>query len=153
MATLTQIPPNAELVAQAWIAAYAGIAPSSIAGSLPKVEAWANNSFVQVRALDAGNPNPELSELRRSVVRIDVWAAKPASARPLWNVAQAVMERIRYATFRNGQAYGKRVPSPISGYLDARVLSAYLINEPVRVEGDPSSYARVTASLAVDWTV
>lgn len=159
---MTLAPPNAELVAQAWLTKYAVIPAELVSGSLPKPKkdpktgqdlprTWTR--FLTVRALPAGSPMPELVERRASVLQLDAWAAKPESAKPLWGVAMTMLEVIRLATRRDAQTFGKPLDMPVSGFQTARVLSAYLMTEPTRVENDPSAYAHMTCDLAVDWTV
>lgn len=151
---MTLAPPNVELVAQAWIAAYAGIPAGQVATSLPKVTTWTNDGFLQVRAVVGGSSEPTLPQRRTSVVQLDAWGAKASNTvRPLWGVASVLIERVRIATFNGTQGFGKPLSMPISGYLPARPLAAYLTREPTRVEGDPSGFARFTCDLAVDWTV
>lgn len=147
--------PNAELVAQAWLHAYAGLPAEQVAGSLPKPDTWTDGGFVQVRALVAGPVEPTLPERRTSVLQVDTWGTRVThdTARPLWGVAQGLAEAIRAATFRGVQAYGKPLVMPVADYLPARALSAYLTTEPVRVEDDPSGYARMTTNLSLTWTV
>lgn len=150
---MTLVPPNGELVAQAWVAKYVGFPAAQIAATLPKPDKWTANGFLTVRALAAGTPMPELAQRRGTVVQLDAWAASPNTVRPLWGVALTMLERVRVATFRDNQAYGKSLEMPVSGFQAARVFAAYLTREPVRVEGDPSAYAHMTCDLAVDWTV
>lgn len=145
--------PNAELVGAAWLTRTVGLVGAMVAGTLPKPEKWTDGAFVTVRALPAGSPNPTLAEMRYSILQLDFWAATGTTVRPLWAKALQLGEQVRVATFRDGQAYGKPINMPISGYQPARVLAAYLATEPTRVENDPSAYARVTCDLAVDWTV
>lgn len=159
--TTTLAPPNAELVAQAWLATWSGIPARIIATSLPRdpdkatpverEKLW--TAFLTVRNLAAGTPNPDLAERRMSVVQLDAWARKPTSARQPWGVATTLLEKVRLATFRDVWTYRRPIQMPVSGYTNARVLGAYLTREPTRVEGDPSAYARYTCDLAVDWTV
>lgn len=153
---MTLAPPNAELVAQAWLATYTGIPAAQIATSLPKTVEGAPTpwtEFLTVRALAGGSGNPDLPERRTSVVQLDAWGRVAGRARPAWGFAATLLERVRVATFRNGWAYDKPINMGVAGYLTARVLGAYLTREPTRVEGDPSAFARMTCDLAVDWTV
>lgn len=157
---VTLAPPNAELVAQAWLATWSGIPAGIIAGSLPKdpdratIEQQAKlwTMFLSVRSLAAGTPNPELSERRMSVLQVDAWGRSPGKARQPWGATATLLEKVRIATFRDAWAYGRAINMPVSGYQAARVLGAYLTREPTRVEGDPSGYAHMTCDLAVDWT-
>lgn len=159
---MTLAPPNTELVAMAWLSTWSGIPAGLIATSLPKdperptpaekAAAW--SVFVQVRSLPGTASDPELPERRTGVVQLDFWARQRTSARQPWGAALNLAEKVRIATFRdNSSAMSRALNMPASGYLPARVLGAYLTRDPVRVEGDPSGYARCTTDLAVDWTV
>lgn len=153
MPTATLALPNGELVCQAWLSTVADFPKAQVATRLAPIEKWTADGFLTVRALPAGVVHQELTERRGSILQLDTWAASKHSARALWGVAANMAERIRAATFRDAQPYGKPLDMPVSGYLTARVLAAYLVSEPRRVEGDPSGYARMTCDLAVDWTV
>lgn len=149
--------PNGELVAQAWLAANAGIDPGQIAGSLPDPtkSAWPGGGFVQVRALPGGSVDVDVPQRRLSALQVDLWGTRVVrdTLRPLWGVAMALAERVRVATFPDTQVYGKPLVMPVAGYQRARALSAYLLSDPVRVEDDPSGYARMMLNLSVTWTV
>lgn len=148
--------PNGELVAQAWIAAYAGIPAGQVAGTLPPPVKWTASGFVQVRAVSGGPVFADLPHRRVSVTQLDFWGTRIVNdtSRPLWAVAMLLAERVRVATFPGGpQAYGKPLDMPVAGFLPARVLSGYLLSEPTRVERDPSGYARMTCNLSLAWTV
>jgi hypothetical protein len=163
MPTATLALPNGELVCQAWLARYADIPAGFIAGTLPKdpkeprsdadyARMWTR--FLTVRALPAGAVHQELTERRGSILQLDAWARElRGSGKQPRGVSANMLERVRVATFRDAQPYGKPLDMPVSGYLTARVLAAYLVSEPRRVEGDPSGFARMTCDLAVDWTV
>jgi hypothetical protein len=147
--------PNGELVAQAWLAAYAGFDPAQVAGKLPEPEKWVGNGFVQVRALVGAGVDIDVPQRRTSVLQVDTWGTRSAhdSFRPLWGVAMDLAECVRVATFPDVQQYGKPLDMPVPGYQPARALSASLASDPVRVEDDPSGYARMTINLSLIWTV
>lgn len=145
--------PNAELAAQAWAAAYSDIPAGQMAGTLPAPEKWTDGAFLQIRALPGGSANIDIPERVSSVLQLDAWGSRTIrdTFRPLWAPAMDLMERIRHATAV--QAYGRSLPVPVAGYDPARIFAGYLVSEPVRVERDPSGYARLTVNLALDWTV
>jgi hypothetical protein len=147
--------PNGELVAQAWLAAYAGFDPAQVAGTLPVPEKWVGNGFVQVRSLAPGGVDSTLPERRVTVLQVDLWGTRSVrdTFRPLWGVAMDLAECLRVATFPGVQGYGKTLTMPVPDYLPARALSAVLLSEPARVEDDPSGYARMTTNLSLTWTV
>jgi hypothetical protein len=149
--------PNGELVAQAWLAAYAGFPSGQLAGSIPDPvkSPWPGNGFVLVRALVGGGVDATLPERRVSILQVDFLGTRSThdTFRPLWGVAMDLAECVRVATFAGVQGYGKSLDMPVAGYRPARALAAYLLTEPVRVEDDPSGYARMTTNLSLAWTV
>jgi hypothetical protein len=160
----TLAPPNAELVAQAWLADFTGIPAGQIAGSLPKdpdplppigerSKLW--KTFLTTRLLTSGSVQNDVTERRTSILQLDAWARNGnGSVKQPWGAAMTMLERVRAQTFRDAWATwcGKPILMPVSGYASARVLGVYLTREPTRVESDPSAYARMTCDLAVDWT-
>jgi hypothetical protein len=143
------LPPTNELVAAAWLAQRVeGLTAGMVATSLPAdTSTWADLGFVQVQALPGGVPDLDVP-IRRPVFQVDAWAVNPSSAKPPWGKANHLAELIRIAV--EGQAYSQPVTLP-DAYTDARVLSAYMVSEPLRMPGDPSGYARFTFDLALDW--
>lgn len=146
--------PTNDLVAVAWLGQRVpGIVNGQVATSLPSdVTKWADEGFVQVSII-GGSPDIDLP-VRHPIVQLDFWAATvnasgAVSAKPAWNKANRLVELVRVAT-EEGQRYGGPVDMP-PGYLGARVQAAYLITEPLRMEGDPSGYAHFSADLALDW--
>jgi hypothetical protein len=147
--------PNGELVAQAWLAAYAGLTTAQVAGSLPAPDKWVDCGFVQVRSLAPGGIDSTLPERRVSVLQVDLWGTRSVrdTFRPLWGIAMELAEKVRVATFPGVQGYGRPLDMPVPDYQPARALSAVLLTEPARVEDDPSGYARMTTNLSLTWTV
>lgn len=150
--------PTNELVAVAWLGQRVpGITDDMVATTLPRaageppVLPWADNGFVQVQAVAGGTPDVDIP-VRHPILQVDCWAAAAqSSAKPLWNRANRLAELIRDATERHQDGwYGKPVTLP-EGYLGARVQAVYLISEPMRMNGDPSGFARFSFDLAVDW--
>lgn len=149
--------PTNELVGVAWLVAYVpGFTSAMVGPSLPKdTTKWAASGFVQVSALAAGTPNVDIP-LRRPVLQIDAWgtantSGTASSIKPPWNLAAQLIEAIRIAT-EDAQTghYGKSIDVK-ANYRQARIQAAYLVTEPVKVDDDPSGYARFTADLAIDW--
>lgn len=150
--------PTNDLVAVAWLGQRVpGIVDGQVATSLPGFRQdgtlpWADEGFVQVSII-GGIPDIDLP-VRHPIVQLDFWAATVTasggvSAKPAWNKANRLVELVRVAT-EEGQRYGGPVDMP-ADYLGARVQAAYLITEPLRMEGDPSGYAHFSADLALDW--
>lgn len=171
---MTNWPPVPALVGVAWLKAVLGFA--AIATDLPQpgtdgTLSWASSptvdgGFVTCRPLVPAGPGIDVPQRRHSVFQLDAWASAGGSSnKPPWNRADDLGERIRLAHEDRGNVYGVyslsgvadiSVRSPFTLALPnnhdaARVLAAYLISEPTRVEADPSGYARVTTDLAVDW--
>lgn len=142
--------PTNELVAVAWLSQRVpGLVAGQVATTLPRdATSWAGEGFVQVQALGAGTPDIYTYQ-RRPVVQVSCWAHNPNTNKPPWNEANRLAELIREAT-QDAQSYGRPVTLPAS-YLGARVLSVYLVSEPVRVNDDPAGYARFDLDLAIDW--
>lgn len=136
--------PTSEVVAVAWLAG----ADIPAATQLPKVQAdWAADGFVTVTTV--GGTSSYDVPLIRPVLQVDCWAVTPTSDKPPWWKANALAEAIRAATYDIDDA-GRALTLP-GAYDDARVLSAYLLGEPVRVTGDPSGFARFRFDLALAW--
>lgn len=145
-------PPTNELVAVAWLSQRVPelIGLGIVATTLPKdTSKWTDTGFVQARSVVGGIPNIDIP-LRRPVIQLDTWACSSGSNKPSWNLANRLVELIRIETEEMAD-YNKAVTLP-DGYNGAIVGSAYFINEPRRVNDDPSGYARFTVDLAINWT-
>lgn len=151
-------PPNAELVAQAWIVARVSELNADVVGmALPtKVEKWKDSGFLRINALPVNAPEVDLP-VRHSVVTLDGWGCtmsgeNESRIKPAWNLAARPLELVRLAT-EDAQTghYGETIEMLVPNYRQARVQAVYLITEPVRVPDDPSGYGRFTADLAIDW--
>lgn len=143
--------PTSGLVAIGWMTDH--VFPAAmVASTLPGANAqgvlsWQATGFAQVQEL-GGATDIDTPQLRTAVVTIDLWYAPPVgSNKPPWGKAADLAERLRVATEADT---GGPVTLP-AGYDPARVLSAYLITEPVRVPDDPAGYARYTTDLALNW--
>jgi hypothetical protein len=154
--------PTPELVAQGWLSQRVPeLVPAQVAGALPKTaDLWtpyagkATNGygFVTAIAIPGSRPNVHVPR-RQSVMMVDCWGAFPSSNKPAWNVAAQLAEAIRNATEASTAKYSTLMTLVLPNYRTAVVLSAYLINEPRRMAGDPSGYARFTLDLEVDWAL
>jgi hypothetical protein len=146
--------PNGELTTQAWLARYVYTA-DQVGATLPAPAKWVGSGFVQVRALPGGPVYPDLPHRRVTVTQVDLFGTRSTNDtfRPLWSVAMDLAEKLRLATFPDAQVYGKPLTIAKAGYSSPRALSAYLLSEPMRVEGDPSGYARIMTQLSLTWTV
>lgn len=144
-------PPNNDLVGIAWLRQRVdGLDAGQVATSLPRdPSSWRAAGFLTISTLGR-SPDIDIP-VRHPAYRLDAWAA-PAdgSTKPPWNLANYLIELVRLATESDAALYGKPVALP-PAYTGARVQSAYLLDEPQRIEGDPSGYARFTALLAIDW--
>lgn len=149
--------PTNELVGVAWLVAYVPEFTAAMVGpSLPKdTTKWDTTGFVQVSAIPSGNPMVDYP-LRRPILQLDAWgtantSGTASSNKPPWHLVAQLLECVRIATedAQTGR-YGKSIPVK-ANYLNARVQAAYLVTEPMRVNDDPSGYARFTVDLAIDW--
>ncbi len=148
------LPTNA-LVAVAWAGQRVpGLTASMVATRLPRgFTTWADAGFVQMTPI-TGAPNVDIP-VRRPVMQVDCWAVTvdaqgAVSKKQPVHKANRLAELIRDATERS-EALDGRPLAMLDNYLAARVLSAYLLSEPVEVPGDESGYARVTFDLQIDW--
>lgn len=144
---------NAELVAVAWIKTVTGIDASLVATTLPGPDpsgnyAWAASGFVQVGPVSGGSPQLHYA-LREPVVQVDCWAVNPNSGKPPWGKAANLAEAILAATYATAQMQATlTLPS---SYPQARMLTAHFVQEPRRMPGDDSSYARYSGDLQCHW--
>jgi hypothetical protein len=144
----TQLLATSDLVVTAWIKTVTGIDPTKVACTLPEnVTDWGEVGFIQARTV-GGSPDIYLP-VQRPVVQVDVWAVKPNTGRPLWNVANVLAMRVLEAT--RDEANMRRELVLPTGYPRAHVLEAYPLTEPFRVESDPGGYARFRFDLQFHW--
>ncbi len=150
-ATLTLRTPllaTSDLVVTTWLKTATGLDPSKVATTLPEnVEDWGEVGFIQARTV-GGRPDIDLP-VQRPVVQIDVWAVKPGTGRPLWNVANVLAMRVLEAT-RDELDMRRELVLP-TGYPRAHVLECYPLTEPYRVESDPGGYARFRFDIQFHW--
>lgn len=147
----TPAPPTSPLVAVAFLRALLGQSggvgtrlPAKVEG---KPESWADTGFVQITSV-GGNVDPYALHYS-PVLGVRCWAVAPNSKQPPWNVANQLAERIRTA------CYAVRSAPPVvqlpPGYPTCYVQSAYLLSEPMPVQGDDSSYACYRFDLQLHW--
>lgn len=146
-------PPTSEKVGEAWLGTrVAGVVPAQVGMTLPKdVSKWADSGFLQLTAIPNTLADVDLPQRRTPVFQLDSWGAKPGSNQPQWSLANRNIELVRIAT-EDAQTGYYGMPLDLGPDFGAvRVLAAYFISEPVRVEDDPSGYARFTVDLKLDW--
>lgn len=146
------LPPNADLVAVAWvrgIGASGPFDPARVATVLPSgdlAEQALIDGFVQL-TVTGGSPDIDVP-VRRPVVAVDCWVASAQGAKPPWGKAFALAETVRQAT--EGDAWRRAVTMP-AGYGPVYVLSVMAISEPRRILSDPGRYARVQFDIEIHW--
>lgn len=147
VATGSGLRPTTELVAVAWLSGVDGLSPSMVATQLPRnVDAWKASGFVTVRTIGGG---PSMyTPLRQPVLAVDAWAVNPTSNKPPWFQANQLMEIIDQGCRSVDAPRWLGLPS---GYLQARVTTAYWVTEPQRVYSDQGGAARYTANLQLNW--
>ncbi len=147
---MTKLHPTAELVTVAWLKTLAGVPSSAVATTLPKdATTWSGGGFVQVTAV-GGTPNMYVP-MNDPVVSVDCWAANVQGSSSPWGKANQLAESVRAACY-DLAAFPVLVTGMPGNYNDARVHSAWLMNEPRRITDDPGSYARYTFDLQSAWT-
>ena len=146
-----------ELVAVAWLK---GLVGDIVATTVPRPAkdgsvSWADTGFVSVHAM-SGRANMYIP-VREPSILIDCWWASPESVKPKWHRANGLAESIVAGCYDH--ANNPRLLTLPTGYPNARVLSAYCIQEPRRpvVPGggeqsaDLGSWARINLALQLHW--
>lgn len=140
--------PNSELVGVAWVKSLAGIDPGQVAMTLPEVAAtWESLGFVEL-TLVGGSPGRE-NALREPVFQVDAWANNGTSSKAPWGKAFTLAEAVLAGTY--GEVARRTLVIP-GNFTQARVLSAYALSEPRRIEDNNASYAHVQFDLQLVWT-
>lgn len=150
---MTNLIPNAELVAQAWlVAAVSGLTASQVATTLPDPP-WPGNEFVQVTQV-GGTPDI-YTPVMESVVSVNCFAIKSSSLKPPWGQAAQLAMRIWEATFPVRYAPHAAVVAtmPKSGYSQAHIRTVVAVSQPKRIPSDPSQYAVYNLDLQFSWSV
>jgi hypothetical protein len=146
-----------DLVAIAWLKDLVGDIVSTTVPRVPEtgIPPWAATGFVTVHT-SSGGANKYVP-MRMPIVLIDCWAANPNSVRPPWNKATALAEAIVNGCYDHEGT--PRLLTLPSGYPNARVLSAYTVQEPRRpvvpgageASADLGSWARIILALQMHW--
>lgn len=148
----TPLLPNTDLVAVAWLKRNAkftakgvGVA-TTIPDDLPQLRA----GFLHVVRV-GGSPSIDLP-VRAPVVQVSAYAA-PAegSSKMPWAQASQLAEWVWEQTF-SAADQNVTLAFSVAGYAQARVMTAVALSEPLRVENDPSGYARVDIEVLINWT-
>lgn len=149
----TPLLPTTDLVAIAWLRLIAGLPAQQIATKLPKdVTILRTVGFVTTQIV-GGNPHPDVP-MRQPVVTASCWAAPAAGSEKVpWGRAANLAEPIMAATYdRDLMDAEVDLTGFDPDYLPARVRTVLALTEPVRVEGDPSGFARFDIDLRINWT-
>lgn len=152
---MSNLPPNTELVAVAWVRTITGVPAQYVATTVPELTdpndntSWAASGFIQVGPVVGGSPEMYVP-MRKPVVQITCWAVAPTGRRPPWGQANYLAELVVAGCY---DSTAHRTISMVpSGYQQALVHDAYA-TEPRRVPGDQGNYGRYTFDLFLDWTV
>lgn len=137
---------NSDLVGVAWVRAALG-ASGGVGTQLP--EPLPDGGFVQLSVV-GGSADMNVRRRGAPVFAVDCWAAVKNSRLPVWGIANQLCEQIRDAVFA-AHVTPILVTLP-SGYAPAAVQSAVMQTEPMRMQDDPSSYARYRFHLQMWWT-
>jgi hypothetical protein len=146
-----------DLVAIAWLKDLVGDIVATTVPRLPEsgIPAWAETGFVTVHT--SGGSTNMYVPMRQPVVMFDCWAASANSIKPPWNKATALAEAIVDGC--EDHPANPRLLTLPAGYPHARVLSAYIVQEPRRpvVPGggeqsaDLGSWAHINGALQLHW--
>ena len=152
---------TSELVAIAWIGSIPAIVELAgtqmVATTLPPdvnpdntPAAWLRTGFITVTVV-GGSPDIYLP-VKKPVIQVDCWAARPGSNRPPWWQANVIAETIRYATLqRTGFNRPLTLGANNVSYPGAVVMAAYFLTEWRRLYSDAADYARYQADMAMTW--
>lgn len=148
---------TSELVAAAWIGSIKNLSTSMVATTLPpdvnpdeSPAAWLQTGFVTVSVV-GGSPDIYLP-VKKPVIQVDCWAARPGSGKPPWGQANVIAETIRYATLqRTGFNRVLSLGANGASYPGAVVTSAYFATEFRRLYSDAADYARFQADMQISW--
>lgn len=134
--------PHGELVAQAWLRGVWGVPANGVGTTLPKDNStWEASGFVQIETV-GGSPNVDVP-VYRPVISIHCWANKANSSQPPWGKANQLAEQIRIAGYGSVDSYAppERVVALAPNFQNARVMAAYALTEPRRINSDEARYA------------
>lgn len=138
--------PTNERVAVAWLSSIEAL-QAGVSTSLPSdVNSWAEHGFVQVQ-MSGGGVNI-YAPIRGPVVQVDCWATTLNSNKPPWGKANQLAEVILEET--QGRDVARTVDLG-EKYGPARVMSAYLVGEIMRIPSDEAGNARFMFDMAINW--
>lgn len=141
-----------DLVAIAWLK---GLVGDIVATTVPRTEAVKTTGFVTVHT--SGGSAGMYVPMRMPVVLVDCWASPGDSVKPPWNKATALAEAIVDGCLDHEGT--PRLLTLPADYPNARVLSAYTVQEPRRpvvpgggeASADLGSWARIVLGLQLHW--
>lgn len=146
-----------ELVAIAWLRDLVGDIVATTVPRVPEsgIPVWADTGFVTVHT-SGGSANKDVP-MRMPVVLIDCWGVAPNSIKPPWARTTALAEAIVAGCYDHEGT--PRLLTLPAGYPNARVLSAYTVQEPRRpvvpgggeASADLGSWARIVLALQLHW--
>lgn len=149
----TPVLPESELVATTFLGLHVdGLAADQVSTNLPKnADLWTAEGFVTVLMLPTGSASIDLPRAD-PIMEIHTWARKANSVTPPWRKAARLNGLIRYAFEAERFPYGVTLDLG-EDYAPARVLSGYLLTEPIRHLNDPSGFAHYSFDLSIHWTL
>jgi hypothetical protein len=140
-----------EKVTLAWLATLPGITAAMVDTQLPTPDSnnnlsWAASGFITPYGL--GGRADLYTSVAHPVVGLKCWSVDPVTGLPPWNKANNLAEIIRNGCLNSGTEQFLTIP-----YCDqnARVLSAYMLEEPRRAFGDLGDYACFDTTIALHW--
>ena len=143
--------PNNDIVLKAFLRAFVPelATGSLVAARLPADRTvWAASGFVTFLSV-GGVYRPELVQ-RRPVYTLSVWANAGDSARPPWGKANELAEAIReVADNRKGGNVRPVGPNTHGRFI---VSNFVVLNEPRKITGDESAYARFDLDVELWWS-
>lgn len=143
--------PSSEALMVAFLKKESTLPALKIATVLPADKStWKDTGFIQVRTV-GGTPNRHIPQAE-PVVTIDCWANSGDSDKVNWGLANDLAERVRRHFQDDNDFFGQQVDAG-PNYKLARILSAWLVTEPRRIEGDENGYARYTFDVEFVWVV
>jgi hypothetical protein len=138
---------NTDLVARAWLQTLTGIPTNKVGTTVPAdTSKWSASGFVQT--IVTGGNSALYYGLRRPVVVAHCWAVNPNANTPPWGKAADLAEAIVGGCHADTEAI---VSLGVTGAPQARVLSAWVVNEPQRVVGDVADYAHYVVDFQIAW--
>lgn len=138
-----------EAVVDAWLATLPGITSAMVGQTLPlNNTTWAASGYITPSG--AGGTADLYLPVAHPVVTLKFWAVNPDTGLPPWNMARQLAEIVRAGCLSTTTGVGVHVTLPYADQ-NARVLSAYLMQEPRRAYGDVGDYACFTADMALHW--